>query len=167
MEVEMEVPRYTCIFDEQINSETVQALIDNLIMYPAVDLFLSTPGGEMSSMHALIHFINGHNDINIYLTDIVASAGTFLLVECDKPIYFTEGLEVLLFHMGDRPIEGAFRKRKIDEKELYNQLKETNEQYAKKFTRLGLNKKEIKSYLDGDDVILYRKDFPRLKINQK
>lgn len=167
MEVEMEIPRYTCIFNEEINSETVQALIDNLIMYPAVDLFLSTPGGEASSMKALIHFINNHNDVNIYMTTYIASAGTFLLIDCDKPVYLCDDLDFILFHMGDRSVEGQFRKRKIDEKELYNQLKETNEEYAKKFARLGLNKKEIKSYLDGDDVILYRKDFPRLKINQK
>jgi ATP-dependent protease ClpP protease subunit len=167
MELEVEYTRYVHIFDKEITKESVQELIDVLVGVPSVDLFFSTNGGEMSTMNALIHFINLHPDINVYLTELVASAGTFLLTDCTKPVYFSDDLELLLFHLGDRPVEGQFRKRKIDEKILYEQLKEVNNNTAEKFRKLGLTSKEIKSYLSGDDVILYRKDFNRLKINRK
>jgi hypothetical protein len=35
-----------------------------------------------------------------------------------------------------------------------------------KFKKLGLNAKEIKAFLNGEDVVLYRKDFKRLKLNK-
>ncbi len=166
-ELVMEPIRYTYMFHDEINIESVQELIDVLYNYPAVDLYISTPGGEGSTMNNLIRFINEHPDIKIYLTNYIASAGTFFLFDCNKEVILTDDLEYILFHLGDREVEGQFRKRKIDDKILYEQLKEMNNKLVEKYIQVGLNKKEIKSILDGDDVILYRKDFKRLKINAK
>lgn len=165
--MEEEYLRYVHYFNDEITSESVQELIDILVAVPSVDLFITTPGGEMPAANVLMHFVNSHPDIRIYLASYIASAGTFFLTDCDKEVILTEDLDLILFHMGDRPVEGQFRKRKIDEKILFEQLKEINENYAQKFKRLGLTSREIKSYLDGDDVILYRKDFSRLKIQKK
>lgn len=159
--------RYIYYFNEEIDTETVQDLIDNLSNYPAIDLFITTPGGISTAMYVLLHFLNNHPDIRIYLTGYIASAGTFLLTNCNKEIIIHDDLDWILFHMGDRSIEGQFRKNPIDHNILYNQLKLENEKWANKFANLGLNKKEIKSYLEGNDVVLYKDDFKRLKINKK
>lgn len=166
-ELTLEYNRYVYYFRNEITDETIQSLIDVLVGIPSVDLYFCTIGGEMSAMKALIHFINNHPDIEIYLTDYIASAGTFLLVECNKPVYLTNELDWILFHMGDRDFGGKFRKDKLNQDILYDQLKQCNLKYADLFKKLGLTFKEIKKYLEGDDVILYQKDFNRLKINRK
>jgi ATP-dependent protease ClpP protease subunit len=157
--------RYVYHFEDDIEPEIVQEVIDKLSGYNKIDLFFTTLGGEIHSMNVLIHFINNHSDINIYLTGYIASAGTLLFTDCNKPITLTESLDWILFHMGDRAIEGSFRKTTLDYSILNEQLKEANNELADKFSKLGLNKKEIRSFLDGNDVVLYRKDFNRLTTN--
>ena len=159
--------RYVYYFNNEINTETVNELIGILSAVPSVDLFMTTPGGEMPAASVLMHFINNHPDINIYLTGYIASAGTFFLTDCVKPVYLTESLDWMLFHMGDREFGGKFRKEPLNRDELYKQLEECNQTYSDKFKKLGLTPKEIKEYLKGEDVILYRKDFNRLKVNRK
>lgn len=163
LEIDNPQPRYVYHFDDEINSETVQGLIDILSGYSNIDLFFTTPGGELHAMRVLIHFINNHPDINIYMTGYVASAGTFLFLECNKPITLCEDLDWILFHLGDRMVEGQFRKTTLNYEVLKEQLKETNDKLASSFLKLGLTKKEIKAFLEGDDVVLYRKDFNRLQ----
>lgn len=159
--------RYVHYFDNEITVDTVQELIGILSAVPSVDLFFTTVGGELASMKVLLHFINQHPDIRIYLTDYIASAGTLLLIECDKEVYLTEELDWILFHQGDREFGGKFRKAVLDKDILYQQTKDSNATMADKYKRLGLTPKEIKEYFKGEDVILYRKDFHRLKINRK
>lgn len=156
--------RYTYYFNDEIDKEPVQELIDILVQMEAVDLFVTTPGGSAWSMDVLMHAINQHPDINIYLTGYIASAGTFFLTDCTQPVYLHDNLEWILFHQGDRPVEGEFRKNPLDRHELYANLKKVNDEWAAKYKKLGLNSKEIKRYNEGDDVVLYKKDFNRLKI---
>jgi len=164
---EMIPMRYTYYFNDEINSESVQEVIDILSIQPSVDLFITTPGGELSSMNVLIHFINNHPDIKLHLIGVIASAGTFLLTDCNKEIILDKDLDFILFHQGDRSVPGQFRYDPVDYKIMYEQLKETNDIWAEKFFKLGLTKKEIKLFLEGKDVVLYKKDFNRLKINKK
>ena len=166
-EEQSEFVRYVHYFDKEITVDTVQELIGILSSVPSVDLFFTTVGGELPSMKVLIHFINQHPDIKIYLTDYIASAGTFLLVDCNKEVYLTDELDWILFHQADREFGGKFRKAILDKEILYQQIKETNDILADKYKRLGLTPKEIKEYFKGEDVILYRKDFNRLKVNRK
>ena len=158
--------RYVHYFDNEFTVETVQELIGVLAAVPSVDLFISTPGGELPAAKVLMHFVNNHHDIKIFLTGYIASAGTFFLVDCDKEVVLTEELDWILFHQGDREFGGRFRKNSIDRDVLYEQTKVTNEKFVEKFKRLGLTSKEIKLFMAGEDVILYRKDFSRLKIAQ-
>ncbi len=157
--------RYVCHFENEIDSETVQELIDKLTDYRTIDLFFTTVGGNPHAMRILLHFINNHPDIKVYLTGYIASAGTFLLFECNKEVVLCEDLDWILFHLGDRSIEDSFRKTMLDYTILMAQLKEQNDVWVSKYKEVGLNPKEIKRILEGDDVILYRKDFSRLKIN--
>lgn len=161
------IMRYVYHFDNEITTESVQKVIDLLSNFPSVDLFFTTVGGSGPAMNILIHFINNHPDIKIYLSCYICSAGTFLLTDCKKEIIFTDDLEFILFHMGDREVEGQFRKRKLNSDILYEQLKIQNQRWGETFEKIGLNKKEMKAFFDGDDVILYKKDFKRLRINQK
>lgn len=158
--------RYIYHFENEIDTETVQELIDTLSCQEKVDLFFTTPGGNAHSMRVLLHFLNNHPDVRIFMTGYIASAGTFLFIECNKKIILCEDLDWILFHMGDRSIEGTFRKTTLDYKILTEQLSEENNKWADKFSKLGLNKKEIKSFLEGNDVVLYKKDFNRLKYNK-
>ena len=158
--------RYVHYFDNDFTVETVQELIGVLSAVPSVDLFITTPGGELPAYRVLMHFINNHPDIKIFLTGYIASAGTFFLVDCDKEVVLAEDLDWILFHQGDREFGGKFRSNKIDMDILYEQTKTTNDKFAEKFKRLGLTSKELKLFMAGEDVILYRKDFGRLKIAQ-
>lgn len=157
--------RYIYHFENEIDSETVQDLIDRLSEHSSIDLFFTTVGGSAHAMRILLHFINNHPDIKIYLTGYIASAGTFLFFECNKEIILCEDLDWILFHLGDRQIEGSFRKTTLDYTILTEQLKEQNDKWVSKYKEIGLNPKEIKRIVEGDDVVLYRKDFSRLKIN--
>jgi len=163
----MEESRYTYYFNDEITTESIQETIDILSAFAAVDLFVTTPGGETTSSSVLIHFINQHPDVRVYLTGYIASAGVDFLTDCTQPIYLTENLDWILFHQADREFGGKFRKAIMDKDILYDQTKVINDVYADKYKKLGLTTKEIKEYNKGEDVILYRKDFKRLKVSQK
>lgn len=166
-EEEQPFVRYVHHFNDEITHESVQELIGILTAVPSVDLFITTPGGSETSIKVLLHFVNQHPDIKIYLTEYIASAGTFFLTECDKEVYLTDELDWILFHHADRNYGGRFRKATLNAEILYQQDKEGNQKYLEKYKRLGLSSKEIKDIDKGEDVILYKKDFHRLKINRK
>lgn len=160
---EVDNNRYVHYFNDAITRESIQNLIDILTPYPSIDLFVTTPGGELPAAKVLMHFVNTHPDIKIFLTDYIASAGTFFLIECDQEVVLTEDLDWILFHQGDAEYGGKFRKRTLDTDILADQMKVFNDALAEKYKRLGLTSKEIKEYFKGEDVVLYRKDFSRLK----
>lgn len=156
--------RYVHYFHDEIKDESVQEVIDIISQFESVDLFVTTVGGSLWSMDVLLHAVNQHPDINIFLSGYVASAGTMFLTDCTQPVYLHPNLEYLLFHQGDRGVEGEFRKNVIDRHVMYDQLKIFNNELGVKFKKLGLTAKEIKRYNEGDDVVLYQKDFNRLKV---
>jgi ATP-dependent protease ClpP protease subunit len=159
--------RYVYHFDNPIDWESVQELIDILALHEKIDLFFTTEGGEIAEVRVLIHYLNTRkDDIDIYLTDVIMSAGTFLLTDYQGKIILTESLDCILFHKTDRQVYTR-RQQFISIPILLEQLDNDNELMAKKFLDLGLTKSEIKEYKEGKDVVLYRKDFNRLNINKK
>lgn len=159
--------RHTQIFDEEIHTETVQKLINELNNYPKIDLYFATNGGQLTAMEALIHYLNSRKeDIVIYLTEEICSAGTFLLTDFQGELHLSPNLDFILFHLGDRLTYSNRKSGLISKKELMKQLKFINKVRTKQFQELGLTEKEIKKYKAGYDVILYRKDFHRLKLNK-
>lgn len=166
-EEEQPFVRYVHYFNDEITPESVQELIGILSAVPSVDLFITTPGGVEPAAKVLLHFVNQHPDIRIYLTGYIASAGTFFMTDCDKEVYITDELDWILFHHGDRDYGGKFRKSTLNSEILYQQDKEGNQKYLDKYKRLGLNSKELKEIDKGEDVVLYKKDFSRLKVNKK
>lgn len=160
------LPRHTYIFSDNIDAETVQSLIDTLSVHDKIDLYFTTSGGETFAMEALIHYLNARKkDIEIYLTDVVASCGAFILVDFQGKVHLSESLECVLFHVADRMLYTQ-RKNDLEIKTLKEQVKEYNTIYADKFKSLGFTIKEIVQYKQGKDVILYRKDFHRLILPQ-
>ena len=157
--------RTTLFFEDVLDAESVNALIYLISKSKKpVDLFISTQGGSLSAAKVLLHHINNNvEDINIYLTGYVASAGTFFLTDCTKPVYITPDLIFLLFHTIDMPQETMTRKEDVSSKEMKKQLDADNKVLLEKYRELGLNEKELKSFLKGEEVVLYRKDFDRLK----
>lgn len=162
--MEEELIRYVHYFEDEISQESVQTLLDILIQAPSIDLFICTPGGDLPAAKVLLHFVNNHPDIRVYLTGYIASAGTLFLVDCNKEVILTDQLDWMLFHQGDREFGGRFRKQMLNQDILHEQLKQFNEALSIKYRRLGLTAKEIKDYFKGEEVILYRKDFNRLKV---
>lgn len=159
--------RYVYHFDNPIDWESVQELIDILSQHEKIDLFFTTEGGEIAEVRVLIHYLNTRkDDIDIYLTDVIMSAGTFLLTDYQGKITLTESLDCILFHKTDRQVYTR-RQQFVSIPILLEQLDNDNELMAKKFLDLGLTKSEIKEYKEGKDVVLYRKDFNRLNINKK
>lgn len=165
LETEVPIQRFLYYFTEDITQESVQKLINDLHGCPQLDLYFSTNGGECTAMKILINFLNNHPDVNVYLVGLIASAGTFLLTDYTGNLFLDEDLEAILFHQGDRPVEGQFRKTTFNTQILYDQMKEQNDKWIDKYKALGLTPKEIKLILAGEDVVLYRKDFERLKLN--
>jgi hypothetical protein len=162
----MEISRYTFIFDDEITQESIQDCIDAIHIHPEVDLFFSTQGGETCMMDAFINYLNlRQEEITIHLTDVLASAGAFLLTDFKGEIIITDNLEWIMFHKADR-LTYSNRRSFFNETILKKQLDEYNNKYSKKFQELGLSDKEIKAYNSGKDVFLYRKDFNRLKLNR-
>jgi hypothetical protein len=161
------LPRYTYIFDDEITLETIQDCIDAIHIHPEVDLFFSTQGGETCMMDAFINYLNlRQKEVTIHLTDVLASAGAFLLTDFKGEIIITDNLEWIMFHKADR-LTYSNRRSFFNEKILKKQLDEYNNKYSKKFQELGLSEKEIKAYNSGKDVFLYRKDFNRLNLKRE
>ena len=164
--MEEALPRYTYIFDDDIDQETIQNCIDAIHMHPEVDLFFSTQGGETCMMDAFINYLNlRQKEITIHLTDVLASSGAFLLTDFKGEVIITDNLEWIMFHKADR-LTYSNRRSFFNEVILKKQLDEYNNKYSKKFQELGLSEKEIKAYNSGKDVFLYRKDFNRLNLNK-
>lgn len=156
-------PRYVYHFDDTISLDSVQGLIDTLALHDKIDLFFTTEGGEIVETKVLIHYLNSRkDDIDIYLTDVIMSAGAFLLTDYQGKLIVTDSLDCILFHKIDRQVYTR-RQQFISIQTLLEQLDNDNEILAKKFLKLGLTKSEVKDFREGKDVVLYRKDFSRLK----
>jgi|LakMenEpi03Aug12_release.lakeMendotaPanAssembly.Ray.scaffolds.fasta_scaffold1214101_2 hypothetical protein len=160
----MEENRYTYHFDNTLGVAEVRELIDTLTMHDKIDLFITTEGGETVSTEVLIHYLNSRkDDITLYFIDYVMSSGIFLLTDFKGKKVITESLDYILAHKIDRMVY-MNREQPIAISVLQEQLEVQNNEIAKKLSKIGFNKQEVKDYNLGKDVILLRKDFNRLKI---
>lgn len=154
-------PRYTYIFSEDIDPEPTQKLIDVLHSHEKIDLFFCTDGGLILAMDALIHYMNQHPDLDIYLSYQVCSCGTDILHKFKGNIFITKQLDFFLFHAIDRKTYQV-RDQGYDRNVMNKITKQMNKDYEKVFKSLGANEEEMKMLRDGKDIYWYRKDFKRL-----
>ena len=73
----------TYFFDDNINPETMNSLVEKLnSMEGEVDLWFTTEGGQTQSMEYLIHYLNSRKEeITVTVVDRLWSAGTLLLLD--------------------------------------------------------------------------------------
>lgn len=147
-------------FEDEINTDNINNLIDNLCAKDTKVLYFSTPGGFIDAMDVLVNFLND-NEIEIVLTENVSSCGVMILTDYQGKIKVSSELEYILFHAWDRK-QYSIRKQDISQKQLNRMIAEDNERCYAKYMTLGLTEKDIEKMKKGKDVIYYRKDFDKL-----
>lgn len=158
---------YRYYFSDDITVESVNNLVEKLQgVEGKIRLYFSTDGGDPTAMNFLLNFLNSRKeDITVVLTDRCYSAGA------DIPVLFEgkteiEELDVILFHVQDRE-KYSFRVDSYisNPKILAKQDKEVNIIFAEKIKKKGLlTKKQLKQFLNGRDVIVYKEQFKKWKL---
>ena len=159
---------YRYYFSDDINVENVNTLVEKLqAVEGKIRLYFSTDGGDPSSMNFLLNFLNSRKEyITVVVTDRCYSAGVDIFVLFEGRIEI-EDLDCMLFHVMDRQrysyrVDGYTSDPKI----LAKQDKEYNINFAKKIKKKGLlTDKQLKQFLNGRDVIVYKKQFEKWKLN--
>lgn len=156
-------------FKQEITVDSVNELIDRLSSSQGdINLYFSTIGGCSSAMTFLIDYFNSIADrLTITLTHDVWSAGTQILVDFKGKIRLDlDELDSILFHCADRESYGIRKDSTIcDIKILRKQDKEWNKNFAEKIKNKELlTPKQLKQYLKGKDVIVYKGQFKNWKL---
>ena len=156
-------------FNDEISTETVNNLVEKLQSFEGeIDLWFSTNGGESVSMAFLINYFNLIKDrLTITLADKIWSAGTFILTDYYGKIRIEYNeMDSFLFHGGDRRMHLQSVDRDIENaKILAKQDREVNLLFAEKVRKKGLlTEKQIKDYLRGKDVVVYKDTFKNWKL---
>lgn len=147
--------RHIIFFNESIDEGPVLDLIQELESSPSVDLFFSTEGGTALLMEMLIHCLNNHGDVNIYLNYQLMSAGIDVLTKFKGKIFITPGFELMMIHCYDRKLYSK-RDMGFNKKRLNEGLVKQNADIRKDYKKLGFSKKELKKFDKGEDVWWYR-----------
>lgn len=157
-----EEPRYVYMFNGDIEPEPVQRLIDVLHSHEKIDLFFYTDGGLLLVMESLIHYMNQHPDLNIYLTYQIFSCGFDIIMKFKGNIFITKELDFFMVHACDRK-SYTIRKSDWNSQKLVDFTLQRNVDYCKELQENhNFTDEEIKRIMDGEDIYLYREDFPRI-----
>lgn len=154
-------------FENNIEVNNINNLVEKLhSMNGEIILYFSTSGGETSVMNYLIKYLNSRKDeIKIVLTNKIYSAGVYLLLDFKGKLGI-EDLDSILFHAADREIysyrkDSYFTNKKI----IAKQDKEFNLETAKKIKKKELlTNKQLKQFLKGYDVVVYKEQFEKWKL---
>lgn len=148
-------------FSEDITDNSVQKLIDDTIMYEYVTLHFSTSGGEYTGILMLIDYLNLRKDsIFIVFDNILFSAGFILLTRIKNDYTFSESFEAAIFHKIDALMH-SFRDDGYT-KERKKIISKNNQRLLQSVSHLPFNKKQLKIFSKGKNVILYKKDLIKL-----
>lgn len=152
-------------FNDYISIESVNNLVSLIQGKKEVDLWFQTEGGDTEAMEYLVSVFNSFGEnIKITLNGALMFAGTKILTDYNGRLHIHEEIECFLFHKWDRELYNL-REQVIRTNKLIKQTEEKNIEFAKKLKSKGiLNKKQIKKYMKGKDVILYRKEILKLNL---
>lgn len=155
-------------FEESINKDSIVNLVNELeLKQGKVELWFSTVGGETTAMDYLLSYLNyRYKEIEIIIVDRLVSVGCKLLTDFKGIIRLYNNLDFILFHKMDRE-QYVLRKQEVSTKILSKQDEIDNKIFAKKLKKIGLTKKQINIFNKGKDLVLYRKDFKQLILNDK
>lgn len=157
-------------FNNEITTVTVNELVEKLEQLDGeINLYFSTNGGHSASMKFLIKYFNSIKDrLTITLIEDVWSAGTRILIDFEGKIEICiEEMDSFLFHVADRE-NYNFRKDSniCNQQILSKQDKEFNIKFAEKIKKKGLlTDKQLKQFLNGRDIIVYKEQFEKWKLN--
>lgn len=160
----MEQFEHTVIFNEEINHETVQDLIDKLSSHNFVNLYFSTDGGQLSDMEVLIEYLNYRHattSLRLHLNGYVASAGVLMLTHYTGPIFIGKSFYAFVFHAPDITIN-TIRKTGFEDG-AKKVLGARNRKFFQDWKNIGLTTKEIKDIEEGKDIYIFAYDLGRIK----
>lgn len=154
------------LFNKDITEESVQELIYQLkdIQDYGI-LYFNTPGGDIMASESLIDFLNLFmiDKLTIVFTGIVASAGVNVMQQFEGEKCISENLDLIVVHPLDRAM-GHTR----EPKHITNLQKYDKELAVIWFERLSsiidFTPAEKKLYKKGKDIVIERKDFHRVKL---
>lgn len=157
------------LFNDEITTETVNDLVSKLDTCQGdIELWFATNGGESFAMNFLVNYLNSISDrLFIVITRRLHSAGVSLLVDYEGSVKLDlDDLDSIVFHVADREIY-SFRKDStyVDGKMLAKQDREYNINFAEKIKKKGLlTDKQLKEFLRGKDVVVYKEQFEKWKL---
>lgn len=152
-------------FSQDITINSINDLVERLESGEGkFNLYFATDGGSPEAMSFLIQYMNTRKDeIEVTLTNAVMSAGTKILTDFKGKINISDGLDVVMFHMWDRE-SYSLRKGFANDRLLTAQDFEENKKFAKKLKKKKfLTDKQIKQFLKGKDVFVYKKQIKTWK----
>jgi hypothetical protein len=152
-------------FDDKIEKDNINNLIEKIDVDEEVHLFFSTDGGHYNVMMYLIDFLNRKDNITVHLTEIVQSAGCFLLTDYSGKLVIEDGVDYFMFHAVDMQRYTLRKDGYIDEDILVKQIEVVNKNFAKKLKQKGiLTDKQIKQFNKGRDVIVYSEQIKKWEL---
>ena len=153
-------------FQDNIEKDNINNLIDKIDVDEEVHLYFSTDGGDYDTMRYFIDFLNSKENIVVHLVEYVMSAGCLLFTDFKGKLIIEDGLEYLMFHVFDRQVYTLRKDALINDRILKIQTKQLNENFAKKIKQKGLlTDIQLKKYLKGYDVIVYAEQIKEWKLN--
>jgi len=153
--------RWAVYFNVFITDESVTDLISNLEKLPEVDLFINSGGGEMIATYILVHFLNIHPNISLYMIGDIGSSITHILLDFKGYIVLTKELESITFHAIDRPTY-LIRSAKESKASKATVMADNKRYYKKLINQFKFTNAEINKIKRGDNIIFYRNDFIRI-----
>jgi hypothetical protein len=153
-------------FDDKIEKDQINNLIDKIDVDEEVHLFFSTDGGYYNVMMYLIDFLNSKSNITVHLTGVVQSAGCFLLTDYNGKLIIEDSIDYIMFHATDIQRYTIRNNGYINDSILIKQIEDINKNFAKKVKQKGiLTDKQIKQFNKGKDVIVYAKQIKKWDLN--
>ena len=153
-------------FQDRIEKDNINSLIDKIDVDEEVHLYFSTDGGHYDTMQYFIDFLNSKENIVVHLVECVMSSGCLLFTDFKGKIILEDGLDYLMFHVFDRQVYTLRKDGLIDDRILKKQTRQLNENFAKKIKEKGLlTDKQLKKYINGFDVVIYKEQFDKWKLN--
>lgn len=153
----------TIRFDSEIETPTVNELISSLHQHESVDLFFATPGGYITDMYALLHYLNSRkSDIRVFLDAGSHSIGAAFLTEFQGTVVFTEHFESCFIHRWDGAVYKFRKDDNDDQSEKDQQWTKLWKKYVKKLENIGVCHKKIKRLRKNKPVYLYRRELKKL-----
>lgn len=155
-------------FNQPINTNTVNELVEKLTDEEQINLWFSTTGGDIDSMFFLLDFLDTIKDkLVITLSSRVCSIGTLLLTDFKGKLEINPDYYFTLFHKIDCDYDSQ-RKTEPNSKMIISYMKRDNAALLKKYVDKGiLNPEQAKKFEEGEDVVLYRDDMMKLPMFAK